>query len=101
MHSSDRSLNERLIIFTHVLHYEVGGKVLAHGPYVNEINVLAKRFLEVVVVAPLVQKPQNVSADNMPYSKKPRLISLPVAGEIIWLLSWVTYGTARGYFGKS
>lgn len=94
MQSSDRSLNERLIIFTHVLHYEVGGKVLAHGPYANEINVLAKRFLEVVVVAPLVQKPQNISADNIPYSKKPRLISLPVAGgdNMVAKLGYIWHG---------
>lgn len=54
--------------------------MLAHGPYVNEINVLAERVREVVVVAPLVQNSQNISADNIPYSKTPRLIPLPVIG---------------------
>lgn len=68
-----------------MLHYQVEGKVLAHGPYVNEINVLAERVHEVVLVAPLVQKSQNISPDNIFYSKTPRLISLPVVGgDSIW-----------------
>lgn len=63
-----------------MLHYRVGNNLLAHGPYVNEINVLAAHVHEVLLVAPLVNQPQSISSDNIPYSKTPRLISLPVVG---------------------
>src|SRR5690349_18569069 len=80
MQSSQLQLDERLIIFTHVPHYNVNGKLLAHGPYVNEINVLASRVREVLIVAPLVTAAKNISADNIPYTTASRLIPLPVVG---------------------
>lgn len=68
-----------------MLHYRVGNKLLAHGPYVNEINVLGEYVREILLVAPLVNQPQSISPDNIPYSKTPRLISLPVVGgDSIW-----------------
>jgi len=94
MRYSRSTLNDRLIIFTHVLHYRVGDKVVAHGPYVNEINELAKRVPEVVIVGPLVLQTESISPDNIPYVKTPRIISLPVVGgnSVLNKLSYLWYG---------
>lgn len=80
MPNSSNHINQSLIVFTHVLHYQLDGKLVAHGPYVNEINILSKYVREVVLVAPLVNQSQSISSDNIPYSKTPRLIPLPVVG---------------------
>jgi len=80
MPNSTNHFAQCLIIFTHVLHYQQDGKLVAHGPYVNEINSLAERVREIVLVAPLVNQPKSISSDNIPYSKTPRLIPLPVVG---------------------
>ena len=94
MQSSKATRNDRLIVFTHVLHYRVGDKVVAHGPYVNEINELAKRVSDVVIIGPLVQQTESISPDNIPYVNTPRIISLPVVGgnSVLNKLSYLWYG---------
>jgi glycosyltransferase involved in cell wall biosynthesis len=89
-------MGERLIIFTHVVHYKVGNSVAAHGPYVNEVNLLASRVHELVVVAPCRSGKGGVSAGNVTYSKTPRIISLPVTGgtSIIDKLGYFWHGPA-------
>lgn len=97
-------MDERLIIFTHVLHYRVGDKLLAHGPYVNEINLLAQRVDEVVLVAPLVAVGKTISSDNIPYTKTPRIIPLPVLGgssmaekiRYLWYAPTLVYQIIKG-----
>jgi glycosyltransferase involved in cell wall biosynthesis len=99
MQNSNLNLDECLIIFTHVLHYRQKNQLLAHGPYVNEINVLAERVREVVLVAPLLEQPKTISPDNIPYTKTPRLIPLPIVGGDNFLdkVSYLWRGSKLGY----
>jgi glycosyltransferase involved in cell wall biosynthesis len=99
MQSRKHTVGERLIIFTHVLHYKVNDTLLAHGPYVKEINVLANRVHELVIVAPEVMDAPSISADNIPYTKTPRLITLPVTGGAgVWeKLKYFWYGPLMVY----
>lgn len=80
MPDSTNYIDQPLIVFTHVIHYQQDGKLVAHGPYVNEINILSNHVREVILVAPLVNQSQSISSDNIPYSTTPRLIPLPVVG---------------------
>jgi glycosyltransferase involved in cell wall biosynthesis len=85
MQNSNPSLIPRLIIFTHVLHYRRENQVLAHGPYVNEINALAQQVTQVVLIAPLVTIPTvNIPEGNSPYQKTPIILPLPIVGGTGW-----------------
>lgn len=71
----------RLIVFSHVIHHVVDGKVLAHGPYVKEIDELAKESDELVVVAPVIMHTQGyLPQNNSGYAMNPRMFALPAAG---------------------
>lgn len=52
-----RSSPARLLIVSHVHHYEHGGQLGAYGPYAREIDIWADLFDTVVIAAPLRARP--------------------------------------------
>ena len=49
----NRPLSEmRLLITSHVVHYQFNGRLFAYGPYAREIDLWAELFREVVIASP-------------------------------------------------
>ncbi len=44
---------QRLLVVSHVLHYEYDGRLYAYGPYAREIDIWGDMFAEVVIAAPV------------------------------------------------
>lgn len=51
------ALPKRLLIVSHVHHYEHDGRLGAYGPYAREIDIWADLFESVVIAAPLRRRP--------------------------------------------
>jgi glycosyltransferase involved in cell wall biosynthesis len=49
--TSPRDLR-RLLVISHVVHYEYGGRLWAYAPYARELNMWAQIFPELVIAAP-------------------------------------------------
>jgi glycosyltransferase involved in cell wall biosynthesis len=58
----------RLLIVSHVVHYEHGGRWFAYGPYAREIDIWADLFPEIVIAAPL--RREQPPGDAMPFSRE-------------------------------
>lgn len=50
----------RFAVFTHVIHQEQKGKLHAYSPYIREMNWWFKNVGEVEIIAPLVQKKEEL-----------------------------------------
>ena len=62
-------LNEmRLLITSHVVHYEFNGRLFAYGPYAREIDLWAELFREVVIASPC--RRQTPPGDCLPFAQQ-------------------------------
>jgi glycosyltransferase involved in cell wall biosynthesis len=43
---------KRLLVVTHVVHYQYGGRVFAHAPYAREIELWVRLFPRILIAAP-------------------------------------------------
>ncbi len=57
----------KLLIVSHVIHYQWQDKLYAWGPYVQEINIWADLFSQVLIVAPCCK--QKPPADNIVFKR--------------------------------
>ena len=64
---SDLPLVNRLLIISHVVHYEQDGRLHATGGYSSEIDIWASLFPQVTIAAPL--RRENPSGDCRPFSE--------------------------------
>jgi glycosyltransferase involved in cell wall biosynthesis len=48
---------QRLLVVSHVLHYEHEGRLFAYGPYAREIDIWAELFPKIVIAAPVHRAP--------------------------------------------
>jgi glycosyltransferase involved in cell wall biosynthesis len=64
-----RPLSEmRLLITSHVIHYQFDGRLFAYGPYAREIDLWADLFREVVIASPCrLEKPPG---DCLPFGRE-------------------------------
>jgi hypothetical protein len=46
----------RLLIVSHVAHYEYEGGIFAYGPYTREIDIWAELFPEIIIAAPVQRR---------------------------------------------
>ena len=58
---------QRLLIVSHVLHYEYQGQVFAYGPYAREIDIWADLFPEVEIAAPC--RNEQPPEDCLPFGR--------------------------------
>jgi len=58
---------QRLLVVSHVAHFEHEGRLFAYGPYARELDIWADLFGEVVIAAPLRQ--QHPPADVIAFSR--------------------------------
>lgn len=47
----------KLLIVSHVLHYQYEGQLYAYGPYAREIDIWADLFPQVIIAAPCREAP--------------------------------------------
>jgi glycosyltransferase involved in cell wall biosynthesis len=65
----NRPLNEmRLLITSHVVHYEFNERLFAYGPYAREIDLWAELFREVVIASPC--RRQAPPGDCLPFAQQ-------------------------------
>lgn len=57
----------KLLVVSHVVHYQHGGCLYAYGPYVREIDVWAGIFPQILVAAPC--RTETPPGDSLPFSK--------------------------------
>lgn len=56
----------KLLIISHVVHYQYQGQVWAYGPYAREIELWADLFPEVLIASPL--RSEAPPGDNIPFT---------------------------------
>jgi hypothetical protein len=59
----------KLVIVSHVTHYQHGSSICAYGPYAREIDIWADLFAEVVIAAPL-RSGEIPPGDCLPLTRK-------------------------------
>jgi glycosyltransferase involved in cell wall biosynthesis len=57
----------RLLVVSHVIHYEHGGRLYAYGPYSREIDIWADLFAEIEIAAPCRREPPP--GDCLPFGR--------------------------------
>lgn len=57
-----------LLIVSHVVHYEYGGRLFAYGPYAREIDIWADLFPTVRIAAPLRREPP--AGDSLEFTRR-------------------------------
>jgi glycosyltransferase involved in cell wall biosynthesis len=74
----------KLLIVSHVVHYQWQGKLYAWGPYAREINIWADLFSQVVIAAPCCK--QKPPADNSAFASSNISITpqLETGGRTLW-----------------
>lgn len=96
----------KLLIVSHVCHYNHGGKIYAYGPYSREIDVWADLFPEVFVASPLRNEVppndclpftrQNISMIPQPQTGGDtfslRLLQLLLVPWLLWKISHAMWG---------
>jgi glycosyltransferase involved in cell wall biosynthesis len=58
---------ERLLVVSHVVHYEYGGCLHAYGPYAREIDIWADLFPTVAIAAPV--RREKPPGDCLPFTR--------------------------------
>lgn len=58
----------KLLIVSHVVHYEEGARLYAYGPYAREVDVWAELFSEVVIAAPC--RKERAPGDCLPFTRQ-------------------------------
>ncbi len=74
----------KLLVVSHVLHYEYQGELYAYGPYSREIDIWADLFPIVSIASPC--RKEKPPGDCLPFSRKNISISrqLEVGGDNVW-----------------
>ena len=57
----------RLLVVSHVVHYEYGGRLHAYGPYAREMDIWADLFPTVAIAAPL--RKERPPGDCLPFTR--------------------------------
>lgn len=58
----------RLVIVSHVVHYQYEGNLYAYGPYAREIDIWADLFPEVLIASPC--RYSRPAGDSLPFTRK-------------------------------
>ncbi|MBX5478873.1 MAG: glycosyltransferase family 4 protein [Pyrinomonas methylaliphatogenes] len=58
----------KLLIVSHVVHYEEGARLYAYGPYAREVDVWAELFSEVAIAAPC--RKERAPGDCLPFARR-------------------------------
>ena len=69
---------DRLLVVTHVPHYQYEGKTYAYGPYTREINIWCDLFRQTVIAAPV--RFGRPGGDCLPVHAQAKLEHLPESG---------------------